>query len=170
MWRVALLVLSIVACGGRSEPAGARAPVDRGPKRVFSYVALDGTVVDDARTRGRATVVLFFASYDAMSQMMARRLEELRRQMVPRINVLAIATEAPKYAPLVEAFQETLALGYPVALADRGTLSGEGPFGVVRGTPTLVVLDRAGREVWRGEGVTPVKVLEEWIEAASAGP
>lgn len=157
----------MVGCGGGvdAEPA---TPVRAGPQRAFSYVGLDGTAVDTASTRGRVTVVLFFTSYDMMSQMVARRLEELRRQQKPRVNVLGIANEAPKYAPLVDAFKETLGLRYPVVMADPATLTGGGPFGEIRGVPTVVVLDRDGREVWRGEGVPPPGAVERVVSDASS--
>jgi hypothetical protein len=67
--------------------------------------------------------------------------------------------EAPKYATLAAAWRGSLALSYPVAMADTLTLSGGGPFGAVSQVPTLVVLDRSGREVWRRSGVVETREI-----------
>jgi hypothetical protein len=158
---------AMMACASAEAPE-ARAPEPHGDPVLFSYIAVDGSSLDSQGTRGRATVVLFFTSYDMASQMLARRLEELRRQHTPRINVIGVALEAPKYDLLVSAFGESLGLGYPLVMADRGTLSGRGPFGEVRGVPTVVVLNRQGREVWRRQGAPSNAELHEALAAAGA--
>ena len=97
---------------------------------------------------------------------MAGHLEQLLHTHRPRINVGGVALEAPKYAPLVEAFAVSLELDYPVAMADYATLGGRGAFGNVRGVPTIVVLDAEGREAWRREGVATARQIEEALAKA----
>lgn len=160
--------LAAGACGGGVAAAPvAAAPREETPPLVFSFPTPDGGAFTGAATRGRATAVLFVTTYDAASQVLAQRVAELARRMRPRINAGAVVLEAPRYAPLAQVFGETLGLGYPVAVADDGTRRGEGPFGRIDRVPVVVVLDRAGRERWRHEGLVSTRALERAL--ASAG-
>lgn len=163
----ALSVLS--ACGGSRTPA--EAPVEslapHGQPIDFSYATTGGGEVSSKSTRGRATAVLFVTTYDPGSQLEAGRLENILRTTRPRVNACAIVLEAPKYAVLAQVFGETLGLSYPVALADSPTLHGEGPFGRVRAVPTIIVLDRSSREVWRKAGLASTREIEHALAAAS---
>jgi hypothetical protein len=105
-------------------------------------------------------------TYDTVSQAIARRLEELRHQYRPRINVLAVVLEPPQNAPLVSVYVDTLSLGYPVALADQETLDGSGPFGDVRAVPSLVLLDRESRIVFKGSGAAALGEIEAQLSDA----
>ncbi|MFC1642785.1 TlpA family protein disulfide reductase, partial [Myxococcota bacterium] len=79
--------------------------------------------------------------------------------------------ESRQYAVLADVFRAALHLSYPVVMADPETRSGQGPFGAIRRVPTVVVLDRSGREVWRGEGLVDSVELEGALQRASqAGP
>jgi hypothetical protein len=132
----------------------------------FRYATVSGGEVGTATTRGRATILLFLTTYDSASQIMARDLASLARTHRPRINVVAIVLEAPKYALLAQVFKRSLALNYPVAMADDAALRGQSPVGPLRRVPTLVVLDRRGRKVWRKEGFVAVRQMEEALELA----
>ena len=72
--------------------------------RVFDYVAVDGSHLSTESTRGRATVLVFIATYDMGSQVAVQQLTEAYLRHKPRINAGAIALEPPKNAPLAEAF------------------------------------------------------------------
>ena len=105
-------------------------------------------------------------TFDLASQLMARRLNETIRRHAPRANAGAVILEAPNHGPLAEVFRQSLGLVYPVAMADSlGTLEG-GPFGVVDRVPTLVVLDRSGRQRFRRSGVLTLEELDEALRAA----
>lgn len=133
----------------------------------FSYATTAGGVLDSQNTQGRATAILFATTYDPLSQLEAQRLENILRTTRPRVNCGVVVLEAPKYAVLAQVFGETLGLTYPVALADDATLHGRGPFGPVRGVPTLVVLDRSGREVWRHAGIASSRQIAHALAVAS---
>lgn len=151
-----------------SGPDGAKAPgrPSRSSPIAFAYGVPGGGALDSASTRGRVTALLFVTTFDLPSQVMARRLDEALRNHRPRINVGAVAIEAPNAAPLVDVFRSTLGLGYPVALTGGGAEDG-GPFGTIDRVPTLVVLDARGREVRREAGVLEPEVLEQLLTDAA---
>ena len=133
----------------------------------FRFALPDGTSVGDDDFDGRSTVILFLTTYDTVSQAIARRLDELSHRRTPRINVLAVALEPPQNAPLVSVYRSTLALSYPVAMADGDTLEGRGAFGDVRVVPALVLLDERVRIVRRGSGVDCFSAIESVLMATS---
>ncbi|MCC6213615.1 MAG: TlpA family protein disulfide reductase [Polyangiaceae bacterium] len=168
-WAVgAALALGSGGCGGRPASApGPAASTSDAPRVEFSFPTPDGGAFTSAAARGRATAVVFVTTYDAASQVLAQRIADLARRMRPRINACAVVLEAPRYAPLVQVFGETLRLGYPVALADEATRRGDGPFGRVDRVPVVVVLDRAGRERWRHAGLVSTRRLERALANAA---
>lgn len=139
------------------------ASTDEGPVRRFAYETLDGRVVTSQRYRGRMTVVAMVATYDTASQAQTRFLETVYRRHAPRINALLLVLEPPEHRPLVEAYQSSLALSYDVALADAETIAGEGAFAGLHHVPSIVLLDREGREVWRNLGLVEVEALHAVI-------
>lgn len=160
---------SPLACGSRA-PARPEAvePGDSAPVR-FAWLTLEGTAVTSETTRGRATAILFLTTYDMGSQLVARQLNELVRDRRPRFNVLGVVLEPPKYAPLVEAFRDSMELSYPLAMADHATLERRGPFGGVDEVPAVFVLDRTGRVVWRKFGATTTRELKQALAKADGG-
>lgn len=157
------------AVGCASEPeARAPEPRRRTAPVVFVYGTPNGEELGSDQTRGRVTAILFVTTFDLSSQVMARRLDEVVRSHRPRVNAAAIALEAPDHAPLVEVFRTTLGLGYPVGLTMTGGVQHEGPFGLIDRVPTLVVLDRHGREVTRRFGNLTNEELEEALRSAEA--
>jgi len=143
----------------REDPGGA--PIE------FAFGTTDGRELSSANTRGRATAILFVTTYDIASQLLAQRLDSVIHSHVPRANAGAVVLEAPKYAELATAYRSTLTLSYPVAMADSLTLTGGGPFGSIGQVPTLVVLDRSGREVWRTTGVPDAREIERALALGS---
>jgi hypothetical protein len=133
---------------------------------VFEFGTTQGEIFSSASTRGRVTAILFVTSFDVASQIMARRLNDALRDHAPRINVGAVALEAPNHAPLVDVFRQSLGLRYPVAMGDSVGVQSDGPFGVVDRVPTLFVLDRTGRLRSRRSGVMTAEELEEALGAA----
>jgi hypothetical protein len=162
-----LLVIAplLVACASGGDGPPAAAPRARSAPVNFSYGVPGGGVVDSNSTRGRVTALLFVTTFDLPSQVMARRLDAALRSHRPRINAAAIAIEAPNAAPLVEVFRSTLGLAYPVGLTGGGAEDG-GAFGTIDRVPTLIVLDRRGREVQRVAGVVDGEVLEGFLDEA----
>jgi hypothetical protein len=166
---VCLVALAFACSQDTGSGAASAHTRTRGEAAVFAFVDVKGRAFSSDTTRGRATVVLFLTTYDIASQQAARQVEELLHRREPRFNAGAIVLEAPKYATLVEAFGEALGLSYPLALADWGIRQGGGPFGAISSVPTVVVLDREGRIVWRYSGLPTVDRLRAALDEADGG-
>jgi hypothetical protein len=164
--RLLVVVSSLGACSSGSDGARTQAPPARSTPVSFAYGVPGGGTLASATTRGRVTALLFVTTFDLPSQVMARRLDEALRSHRPRINVGAVALEAPNAAPLVEVFRSTLGLSFPVALTGSGAEDG-GAFGTIDRVPTLVVLDARGRQVHRVSGVLEKDLLERLLTDAA---
>ncbi len=165
---VALAALTS-ACVSAPAPPPPVPSVVRAAPVVFDFPAAgDDVVVSSETMRGRATVLVFITTFDLASQLLARRLGELVVGFTPRANAAAVVIEAPQYAELLPAYREALSLPYPVVMADFATQNGVGPFGLVTVVPTVIVLDRDGREVWRHEGAVESQEIEVALRSASA--
>ena len=170
--RLALIAASIAAatssaCSGAAPAAGAVPAVAasrRAPLR-FAYEGIDGRPVTSEALAGRVTVIGLLTTYDVHSQVEARFLVATLQRHTPRINVVALMLEAPENKPLVEAFTRSLGLPYPVALADAATIAGEGPFAGLHDVPSVVILDRQGREAFRHAGLLDAAMLDAALRA-----
>jgi hypothetical protein len=170
----ALLLGAALAVGGVScaKPPAPEAPRSGlpppGPVLHFAFEAIDGRRISAAGLANRISVIGFITSYDVPSQVQARFLDLIEHRHTPRLNVVALVLEAPENQPLVEAFAASLRLGYPIAMADAATIAGEGAFAGLHSVPSVVVLDRAGREAWRHVGLTNEGMLEAAVRAVEA--
>ena len=161
-----MLAASLACTGAGGAPASHGAP-PAGVPIEFRFPASDDQVVSSETTRGRATALLFITTYDLASQLVVKRLSDVVVGFTPRANAAAVVIEAPTYAELLPAYRESLALPYPVVMADFATQQGGGPFGSIQNVPTLVVLDRNGREVYRHQGALESREIEAALERAS---
>jgi hypothetical protein len=166
----AFAVVALAACSPPAEPARDPAAVisPSGAPLTFTYETLDGKQLTSDSLRGRITVIAFLTTYDFTSQAEARFLSSLTHRHVPRINAAALILEAPENLPLVQAFASTLALPYPVAMADSATIAGEGPFSGLHHVPSIVILDREGREVYRHVGLIEEAALDQAIRSVES--
>jgi hypothetical protein len=161
------LLLALAACSPPPEPAREPAVTTSpsGSPLHFAYETLDGKPLTSDALRGRITVVAFLTTYDFHSQAEARFLSSIARRHTPRLNAAALILEAAENRPLAEAFTATLALPYPVALADEATIAGEGPFAGLHHVPSIVILDREGREAYRHLGLIEEAALDQAIRS-----
>jgi hypothetical protein len=123
-----------------------RAPVD------FAFDSLDNRAVTGEATRGKPTVIAFVDTGSLAAQAQVDFLVAMAKRDAERVNYAVVALEAPTNRELVELYRKSLAIPFPVALADASTLAGGGPFGDVTAVPVTVVLDRAGRVTWHAAG------------------
>jgi hypothetical protein len=158
-------VFLLLACSSEPQPLAATPTPRSGRAIEFAYGTPSGEALTSGNTRGRVTALLFVATFDLTSQLMAKRLDEVIRRHKPRANAGAIALEAPNDAPLVDVFKSTLGLSYPVALTNSIGPERRGPFGTIDRVPTLIILDARGREVARAQGV----ISERDLDAALTG-
>lgn len=167
---LALAAAALPACGSAPPPPVEAAPAPvRGPRILFSYPTLDGGALSTETLAGRYSVLAFVTTYDTASQAQARFLTAVVRKHVPRINAGLIVLEPEDHRPLVDAFSHALGLPYPVALADKATIAGEGPFLGLHHVPSIVILDRDGREAWRHLGLIKGEDIDLALRAIEAG-
>ena len=131
----------------------------------FVFETLEGKALTSESLRGRITVIAFLATYDLHSQAEARFLSSITRRHTPRLNGVGLILEAAENRPMAEAFTAAIKLPYPVALADEATIAGEGAFPGLHAVPSVVILDREGREAYRHVGLIEEAALEEAIRA-----
>jgi hypothetical protein len=158
----------VSGCGSEPEARAPERAVASSKPVTFLYGTPRGEEFGSATTRGRVTAILFVTTYDFPSQIMARRLDAVMRRHRPRANAGAVVLEEPDHAPFAEVFRTTLDLGYPVAMTTSYGVQDSGPFGVIDKIPTLVVLDRDGREVTRLFGNLDEEAIEEALERAES--
>jgi hypothetical protein len=164
----ALVLLALCGCQSSSVPAAVEAPVQsRGEPLLFAFppAGADSDVSSES-TRGRVTALLFITMFDIASQVTARRLGEVLVELTPRANAAAVVIEPPLYVELLPTYRDSLSLPYPVVMADYATQSGNGPFGDIGHVPTLVVLDREGRETFRHQGPLEAEEIEDVLRRA----
>ncbi len=165
-WRFGVLLLVSLGCSSRSAPA--RAPLSARPVD-FAYYTAEGERITGQSLRGRVTAIVFVTTFDSASQLEVSELQSIVRRHAPRINALVVVVEAPKYAPLLPVYSESLGLSIPVVIADYATRTGAGPFGDLRRVPTLVVVDAKGRPRWRKEGFVAAGEIERQLRSIT-GP
>ncbi|HEU4535795.1 MAG TPA: TlpA family protein disulfide reductase [Polyangiaceae bacterium] len=158
-------------CGGGRSPA-ARAPgadaADGPAERSFRYESLDENEVSSAALRGRATLLVFAATYGDASLLQTRFAQKVHAEHAPRINAAAIFLEPIENRPLVRVFCNSIGLRFPAAMADADAIQGKGAFTGLNVVPSTVVLDARGREVWRKVGIAPPDELHAALRRAQA--
>jgi len=162
------LVAGMAGCSSAAPAPPAVGARTRSTPIQFEFPSAgENTVVSSETMRGRVTALIFVTTFDLASQLAARRLGDVLVQFTPRANGAAVVVEAPVYADLLPAYRTALALPFPVVMADFATQRGSGPFGAITHVPTLVVLDRDGREVSRDEGSLEMDEIRAALRRAS---
>jgi hypothetical protein len=163
---LAFVALALSACGSKpaEDPVGvSRASPPGGGQAVsFGYDTLDARPLSSESTRGKPTVLAFITTYDLTSQAQVNFLVAMAKNDKVKnskgddgwnVNYGLVALQERTERELIEVYRTNLGVTFPVALADPGTISGGGPFGDVHHIPTVVILDREGRIVWRRSGL-----------------
>jgi hypothetical protein len=168
--RAALLAASVVAlalamgCGpktveppvGTSDKPGAAFP-DR--PVTYAFDTLDERPVSSAAHRGKPTVLAFVTTGDIVGQAQVDYLVAMAKNDGAKVNYALIAMHPRKEIMLVEAYMSALKVEFPVALGDASAMAPQGPFGEIAAVPTIVVLDRDGKIVWKHTGLAKADEL-----------
>ena len=159
-----------VALGGIAVAAGAGAAwvmpggrdAARRPDPALAFTAVDGRRILLADLRGQVVLVNFWATTCTICLNEMPAIAELHRQLAPR-GLATIAVAMPDDRPdFVTAYARRAGLPFPVAVdPDSAVLRALGP---VRGTPTLLVVDRGGAIASRLEGAVASGVLRKTLE------
>ena len=153
--RSAVFALLLAGCASAKErpadPPGVslqpvRAPID------FSFDAVGDAPLTAESTRGSPTVISFITTSSLSSQAQADFLVAMAKNDGDRVHYALVVLETQENRELVALYKKALSIPFPVALADSQTVAGASAFGDVSTVPVTVLLDRAGRLVWRIEG------------------
>lgn len=161
---LAACALSSCVDAGPLPIAEAPAPEPGGPAVSFNYETTDSGRLRSSELQGRLTVIALVATYDFASQAQMKVLGLVQRNHTPRVNVAAIALDPPENKPLVIAFAQSVRANFQVGIGDQATIEGRGPFKGLRGVPSIVILDREGREVFRHTGAMDEKPIHAELD------
>jgi len=118
----------------------------------FAFESLDERSVTAQAALGKPTIIVFVTTSNLLAQAQVDFLVAMANHDKGGTNFILVALERRDSRELVEIYRKALSVPFPVAMADEETLSGRGAFGDVSAVPVTVMLDRAGRIVWRVDG------------------
>ena len=169
----ALALASVVAVGcgpkivdapvGTSDKPGAAFP-DR--PVTYTFDTLDERPVSSTVHRGKPTVLAFVTTGDIVGQAQVDYLVAMAKNDGVKVNYALVALHPRKEIMLVEAYMSALKVEFPVALGDASAMTPQGPFGEIAAVPTIVVLDRDGKIVWKHTGLAKSDELRSHMRRA----
>lgn len=126
------------------------------------FTTIQGQRISLAELRGKVVLVDFWATSCAVCLNEMPEIAGIHRRLSAR-GLVTIAVAMPYDRPdFVLHYAARNALPFAVALDPQGRVTQA--LGPVRGTPTLILIDRAGRVVRRIEGESDLAALERLIE------
>ncbi len=151
----------LAGCGPKADPGPPVGVSTKGaeplpiPEKaaVYEFDSLDERPVSSEAMRGKPTVIVFVSTGDIVGQAQVSYLVHMAKSDGDRVNYAMVALHPRKEIVLVEAYCRTLGVEFPVALGDPSVTKAGGPFGEIPAVPTLVLLDREGRLVWKHTGL-----------------
>jgi hypothetical protein len=153
--------LLLAACGGpknEGPPVGVSTkggpPLPTSDKSIaYTFDPVDERPVSSEVNRGKPTVLVFVTTGDINSQAQVSYLVHMSKNDGERVNYAVVALHPRKEIVLVDAYRKTLGVEFPVAMADGSATNATGPFGEIPAVPTIVILDREQRIVWKHTGL-----------------
>lgn len=137
------------------------------PAPTLSFGLIDGTRLALDDLRGKVVLVDFWATSCVICVAEMPAIARLHRELAPR-GLATVAVAMPYDRPdYVLHFARTQALPFAVALDPMG--DAVRALGPIRGTPTMLLIDRGGTIVRSFEGPVDHPALRAAIERALAG-
>lgn len=160
----AVVVTPALGCGPKTAdpPVGTSdKPGAAFPERPVTYAfdTLDERPVSSAVHRGKPTILAFVTTGDIVGQAQIDYLVAMAKNDGAKVNYALLALHPRKEIMLVEAYISALKVEFPVALADPSVMTSQGPFGEFSAVPTIIILDRDGRIVWKHTGLAKADEL-----------
>ena len=156
---VAIASSALGACGPK-QPDGPPVGVSDKPGATFPdkpvtylFDSLDERPVGSVVHRGKPTILAFVTTGDIIGQAQVDFLVAMAKNDGAKVNYALVAIHPRKEIVLVEAYISALKIEFPVALGDPSVMTSSGPFGEIAAVPTIVVLDRDGKIVWKHTGL-----------------
>ncbi len=154
-------LLALVACGPKQAdgPAVGVSTKDGTPlpssdkATLYAFDPLEDRAVSSEVHRGKPTVLVFVTTGDLIGQAQVSYLVHMAKNDGDLVNYAVVALHPRKEIVLVDAYRSTLGVDFPVALAGIEATGAAGPFGEIPAVPTVVILDREGRIVWKHTGL-----------------
>lgn len=154
------LMLCIAACGPKTADAPVGTSTKEGTSQLpsdkpvlYAFDALDERAVSSEANQGKPTLIVFVTTGDFTSTAQVKFLVAMAKNDGTRVNYALVALHPRKEIILVEEFAKALDVTFPVALGTGAQMSASGPFGEIPAIPSLVLLDRSGRLVWKHTGL-----------------
>jgi len=145
----ALLLLAACSGGASAPPPGVSVDAVGAPE--FHFDSIDSREVSSDAFRGKPAVLAFITTYDPISQAEVDYLLPLAASE-PGVNFALVVLQDAAQRELVEMYRDAMHVKFPIALGDEATIAGGGTLGDVHVVPTVVVLGRDGKIVWRKAG------------------
>ncbi len=137
---------------------------------ALSVDAVGGRHVDVAALRGRGVVVATLSINDLGGHALARNLELLAAAHPDDLAVLMLATDgydAPTLRTAMEVFADVIGIRHAaVAALPADVRAGSTPFGEVGLTPSVYLINRAGRMARRLDGYQGIGALQTLVAPA----
>jgi hypothetical protein len=153
------VLLGAIACGPKEQgpPVGVSdkpgAPLPDRPV-TYRFDSIDERPVSSDAMRGKPAVIVFTTTGDALGQAQVDFLIAMQKNDKDRVGYALVALHPRREISLVDAYAVSLHVEFPVALAEPATMLGAAsPFGPISEVPTVVILDRSGKIVWKHTGL-----------------
>jgi peroxiredoxin len=160
VWRLASRQPAPVGGGEATTVAGAL-----GPAPHFQLASLDGRRLGPGDFAGKVVLLDFWATWCGPCHIQADVLRDLYpRFRGPRVEFLAVSVGED--LDTVRHFVAEKPFDYPVLLDPQSEVAD--PLGVMA-LPTIMVVDRQGRLVFRESGLVAGETLEQVLRDAGAG-
>ena len=130
---------------------------------TYLFDPLDERPVSSPAHRGKPTILAFVTTGGWDGQAQVDYLVAMAKNDGAKVNYALVALHPRKEIVLVEAYVSALKVEFPVALGAPALMTAAGPFGEISAVPTIVVLDREGRIVWKHTGLAKAAELRSHL-------
>ncbi len=147
-----------------AKPAGADSPrtKNKGAKEPYAFVlrGLDGSVFPMAQLKGKIVVLNFWATWCGPCRELEPMFDQVAERFTGKPDVVFFAINTDEDENRVPPYLGREKLKSQVLFAD-----GFDDFLEVASLPTVLILDRTGKIVYRGSGFTPDSFMDELTTA-----